>query len=152
MSVLKKSSMNTPTLWFYHKEGRGFGPVEEADISGLLKNSEIAPDTLVWRDGLSDWTQAQNTELFSGAESAPSSIPISPHDAEAAFEEVVSGLPKIAATIVHLPAASKAIALQAVERGYYELALGWGYPEIRAKRWATVVMVALQRAIEDQVL
>ncbi|HWW33916.1 MAG TPA: hypothetical protein VNZ23_01630 [Xanthobacteraceae bacterium] len=29
-------------------------------------------------------------------------------------------------------------------------ALGWGYPEMRAKRWATLVMVALQRAIEDQ--
>jgi hypothetical protein len=68
MSVLKKSSMNTPTLWFYHKEGRRFGPVEEADIRGLLNNSEIAADTLVWRDGLGDWTEAQNTELFSGTE------------------------------------------------------------------------------------
>ena len=144
--------MSTPTLWFYHKEGRGFGPVEEVDIRGLLKNSVIAADTLVWRDGLSDWTQAQNTELFSDAESVPSSIPISPHDPEAAFEKVVSRLPKIAAAIVHLPAASKAIALQAVERSYYELVLGWGYPEIRAKRWAAVVIVALQRAIEDQVL
>ena len=34
-------------LWFYHKEGRGFGPVEEADIRELLKNTEIAADTLV---------------------------------------------------------------------------------------------------------
>jgi hypothetical protein len=142
--------MSTPTLWYYHKDDRGFGPVEEAEIRGLLEHNEIAPDTLVWRDGLSDWTQAQNTELFSGAESAPSSIPIAPHDPEACFEEVLSGLPKIAATIVHLPAASRAIALQAAERSYYDLALGWGYPEIRAKRLAAVVMVALQRAIEDQ--
>ena len=44
----------------------------------------------------------------------------------------------------------QAIALQAAERSYYDLALGWGYPEIRAKRLAAVVMVALQRAIEDQ--
>jgi hypothetical protein len=73
-----------------------------------------------------------------------------PHDPDAAFDELVSGLPKIAAPIVHLPAASREIALQAVERSYYELALGWGYPEMRAKRWATLVMVALQRAIEDQ--
>jgi uncharacterized protein DUF4339 len=55
--------MSTPTLWYYHKEGRGFGPVEEADIRGLLASSEIAADTLVWRDGLSNWTEAQNTEL-----------------------------------------------------------------------------------------
>jgi hypothetical protein len=73
-------------------------------------------------------------------------------DPETAFEEVVSGLPKIAATIVRLPTASREIALQAAERSYYELALGWGYPEIRAKRLAAVVMAALQRAIEDQVL
>jgi hypothetical protein len=75
---MKGRMMSSPTLWYYHKEGRGFGPVEEADIRGLLKNREIAADTLVWRDGLSDWTQAQSTELFSGAESAPSSIPIAP--------------------------------------------------------------------------
>jgi GYF domain 2 len=200
--------MSSPTLWYYHKDDRGFGPVEEVDIRGLLTNSEIAADTLVWRDGLNDWTEAQNTELFSGAESAPSSITIAPQsqrkhnrvswfvftlaetfnylisgvtplcqrtvrkylsddslgsiilsgrlssmgidDPEAAFEEVVSGLPKIAATIARLPTASRAIALQAAERSYYEMALGWGYPEMRAKRWASVVMVALQRAIEDQ--
>jgi hypothetical protein len=199
--------MSSSALWFYHKEGRGFGPVEDADIRGLLEHNEIAADTLVWRDGLNDWTEAQNTELFSGAESAPSFIPIAPQpqrkrprvswfffilaetfirlisgvipfyqrmrtnfsndrpggvilsgrlssmavdDPEAAFEEVVSGLPKIAATILSLPAASRAIALQAAERSYYEMALGWGYPEIRAKRWAAVVIVALQRAIEDQ--
>jgi hypothetical protein len=200
--------MSSPTLWYYHKDDRGFGPVEEADIRELLKNSEIAADTLVWRDGLNDWTEAQSTELFSGAESAPSSIPIAPQlqrkdtgaswfvftlaetfnglisgviplyqqtvraylsndrpggvflsgrlssmgidDPEAAFEEVVSGLPKIAATIALLPAASSATTLQAAERSYYEMALGWGYPEMRAKRWAAVVMVALRRAIEDQ--
>jgi GYF domain 2 len=201
-------SVSPPTLWYYHKESRGFGPVEEADIRGLLKNNEIAADTLVWRDGLSDWTEAQSTELFSSADYAPSSIPIAPQsqrkqtkvswlvftlaktfdylisgviplyqrtvrtylsdnrpgglissrslssiaikDPEAAFDEIVSGLPKIAASIVRLPAASRAIALQAAERSYYDLALGWGYPAIRAKRWAAVVIVALQRAIEDQ--
>jgi GYF domain 2 len=55
--------MNSPTLWYYHKDDRGFGPVEEADIRGLLARSEIAADTLVWRDGLSNWTEAQGTEL-----------------------------------------------------------------------------------------
>ena len=124
--------------------------MEEAEIRGLLQSGAITADTLVWRDGLNDWTEVQGTELLPGAETAPSSIPIAPHDPDAAFEELVSGLPKIAATIVHLPAASREIVLQAVERSYYELALGWGYPEMRAERWATLVMVALQRAIEDQ--
>jgi hypothetical protein len=30
------------------------------------------------------------------------------------------------------------------------MALGWGYREMRAKRWSALVMVALQRAMEDQ--
>ena len=71
-------------------------------------------------------------------------------DFEDTFEEVVSGLSRVAATIVRLPAASRAIALEAAERSYYKLARGWGYPEMRAKRWAALVMIALQREIEDQ--
>jgi len=73
--------MSTPTLWYYHKDDRGFGPVEEADIRGLLEHNEISADTLVWRVGLSDWTEAQNTELssfFSDAGSPPPPISVMP--------------------------------------------------------------------------
>ena len=73
--------MSTPTLWYYHKDNRGFGPVEEADIRGLLEHDEIAADTLVWRDGLSDWTEAKNTErssFFSDAGSPPPPISVMP--------------------------------------------------------------------------
>jgi hypothetical protein len=176
--------MSTPTHWFYYKEGRGFGPVEAAEIRGLLQSGAITADTLVWREGLNDWTEVQSselmvvseatapsvvqgTELMPDAETAPSSIiqdterlpspetaPSSPmaapDDTDAAFEELVSGLPTIAATVLRLPAARREIALEAVERSYYEMALGWGYREMRAKRWAALVMVALQRAMEDQ--
>jgi|ERR1700761_2091956 hypothetical protein len=55
--------MNAPTHWYYHTGGRGFGPVREADIRGLLADNEISADTLVWRDGLSNWTEAHSTEL-----------------------------------------------------------------------------------------
>jgi hypothetical protein len=65
--------MNSPTLWYYHKDDRGFGPVEEADIRGLLARSEIAADTLVWRDGLSNWTEVQSTELSGFSPDAASS-------------------------------------------------------------------------------
>jgi hypothetical protein len=142
--------MSTLNHWFYYKEGRGVGPVDEAEIRGLLQSGAISVDTLVWRDGLDDWTEAHDTELLPGTETPTSSIPITSHDPDQVFDEIVSGLPKIATNIVHLPAASRTIALQAAERSYYELALGWGYPELRAKKWATLVMVALQREIEDR--
>ena len=55
--------MSAPALWYYHKEGRGFGPADDAEISRLIAREEIAADTLVWRDGLDNWTEAQSTEL-----------------------------------------------------------------------------------------
>ena len=57
--------------------------MEEADIGGLLARNEIAADTLVWRDGLSNWTEAQSTELggfFSDAGSPPPPVSIVNHD------------------------------------------------------------------------
>jgi hypothetical protein len=120
--------MSTPTHWFYYKEGRGFGPVEAAEIRELLQSGAITADTLVWREGLNDWTELQSTELMAaaeatapsefhgtglvpdaetapssviqsterlpGPETAPSSIQMAPHVADAAFEELVSGLPR----------------------------------------------------------
>jgi hypothetical protein len=55
--------MSAPTHWYYHTDGRGFGPLKEADIRVLLAHNEIAADTLVWREGLSNWTEAHSTEL-----------------------------------------------------------------------------------------
>jgi len=69
--------MGTAALWYYHKEGRGFGPMQETDIGGLLARNEIAADTPVWRDGLSNWTEAQSTELggfLSHARPAPTAL------------------------------------------------------------------------------
>lgn len=73
--MLKNLSMSTPTLWYYHKDGRGFGPVEELDIRELLEHNELATDTLVWRDGLSNWTEAQSTELGDSSSNAAVSPP-----------------------------------------------------------------------------
>jgi hypothetical protein len=49
--------------------------VQEADIRGLLARSEIAADTLVWRDGLSNWTEVQSTELSGFSPDDASSLP-----------------------------------------------------------------------------
>jgi hypothetical protein len=69
--------MSTPTLWYYHKEARAFGPVQEADIGGLLARNEIPAKTLVWRDGLDNWTEAESTELNGFLSDAASPPPAS---------------------------------------------------------------------------
>jgi hypothetical protein len=143
--------MSKPSIWFYAKGDRRFGPMEETEIRALLERGIVAADALVWRYGLNNWTEAHNTELLPSEASVPAFIPTAPQDAEETFEAIVSGLQKIAATIVDLPAAKKDVAIRAAERSSYKLALSWGYPENRANKWAELVMVALHRAIEDQV-
>ena len=152
--------MRTSTHWFYYKDGRGFGPIAEAEVFGLLKSGAITADTLVWREGLDNWTAAQATVLFL---SKIEDIPASPTNADttqppaistatedATFEKLLSGIPDIAKTILNLDSAKRQIALQAVERRYHKLAASWGYPEMRAKQWASLVMDVLRREIEDQ--
>jgi hypothetical protein len=69
--------MNSPTLWYYHKNDRGFGPVQDADMRGLLERNEIAADTLVWREGLSNWVEAQSTDLIGFSSDAALPLPVS---------------------------------------------------------------------------
>jgi hypothetical protein len=41
--------------WFYVVDGQRQGPVPEAQLDEMLRSGAIAPDTLVWRDGLVNW-------------------------------------------------------------------------------------------------
>jgi uncharacterized RDD family membrane protein YckC len=44
------------TQWFYSNAQRErLGPVSADDLSLLHRNAQIAPDTLVWREGYADW-------------------------------------------------------------------------------------------------
>ena len=98
--------MSTTALWHYHKEDRGYGPVQEADIRGLLARHEIAADTLVWREGLSNWTEAQCTELSSETKSPAIAIAIEPPSGRKhgnvaeMFNFVIFGIPLFVALAV----------------------------------------------------
>jgi hypothetical protein len=43
--------------WYYVSAGKQQGPVDDTDLSQLLAERKITADTLVWRDGLSEWTR-----------------------------------------------------------------------------------------------
>lgn len=45
---------------FYEKNGNRIGPKEVSELHPL----EISPDTLVWHEGMDDWTQAKNIEVL----------------------------------------------------------------------------------------
>jgi len=44
------------TQWYYSDDERNrHGPVDDADMAGLHAGGQLAPDTLVWREGLAQW-------------------------------------------------------------------------------------------------
>ncbi len=82
--------------WFYATPGGQQAQTSEAELVNLVKSGQITPDTLVWRDGLAQWTPAAVAlpALFSSSaavtqplvkepptpppmESAPSPVPAS---------------------------------------------------------------------------
>jgi len=41
--------------WYYVENGQQTGPVAESDLEGLARSGKIQPDTLVWREGMTNW-------------------------------------------------------------------------------------------------
>ncbi|MFZ4592716.1 MAG: DUF4339 domain-containing protein [Verrucomicrobiaceae bacterium] len=42
--------------WYFEKEGISQGPVLEHDLAGRLQRGEIAGDTLVWHEAMTEWS------------------------------------------------------------------------------------------------
>ena len=51
--------------WFYVDAGKQTGPVSEAEFDQLAQSGRIQAATLVWREGMADWTPLSGiTELM----------------------------------------------------------------------------------------
>lgn len=63
--------------WHYEKDSQRLGAVSAADIGALIENRAIDGKTLVWTQGLQDWTPLAQTELavYLSAASAPPVLP-----------------------------------------------------------------------------
>jgi hypothetical protein len=42
--------------WFFARDGGQHGPLPLCELQGLAAAGEISPETLVWRNGMEDWT------------------------------------------------------------------------------------------------
>ena len=53
--------------WFYVREGRREGPVRRARLLELVRGGWLAPDDLVWTEGMPEWVPAGTVDwLFGG--------------------------------------------------------------------------------------
>jgi len=69
--------MSPESIWFYELAGERHGPAATAEVLALYGRGEISSSTLVWREGLADWTPFSASELASavGARPGPPAMP-----------------------------------------------------------------------------
>ena len=58
-------------MWYYEQNGNRIGPVDEVTMRQLIADRTISIDTLVWTNGMANWTPLQQTQLAAGLPVAP---------------------------------------------------------------------------------
>jgi len=61
-------------MWYYEQNGNRIGPVDEATMRSLIANRTISIDTLVWTNGMANWSPLQQTQLAAGLPVPPPSL------------------------------------------------------------------------------
>jgi len=88
-------------IWYYAVDGEQKGPIDAAELNLLIAVSTIGPETLVWREGMTDWQPAAaalpDSEIPEGWErqATPPPPPLAreEHPAAAAPEPAETGAP-----------------------------------------------------------
>jgi hypothetical protein len=55
-------------MWYYTLNGQQAGPISQQELSNKL-NGELPPNTLVWKEGMPNWTPSSEVEEFRNLES-----------------------------------------------------------------------------------
>ena len=69
--------------WYYARNDKQFGPVSANELKQLADAGDLAPDDLLWRDGMDAWTTAVNLRgLFEPDSTTVDKSPIVPAPAD----------------------------------------------------------------------
>ena len=50
-------------MWYYQENYQRIGPIDSAEVERLIREGQINRSTKVWREGMTDWQPAIQTEL-----------------------------------------------------------------------------------------
>lgn len=50
--------------WYYGSSAGQHGPVDENELRAMIASGGVGPQTLVWREGMSDWMPLQSVPEF----------------------------------------------------------------------------------------
>ena len=59
--------------WYYDKAGQPTGPLTESEITKLIEANEVLPNTLLWAQGMNEWTPVSKIPQFTLSPYAPPS-------------------------------------------------------------------------------
>jgi uncharacterized membrane protein len=80
--------------WYYAADNEQKGPINESELKTQFASSKLPADTLVWKDGMENWTPANQVAEFS-FRPAPEPAKIQPGTSTTPTAQVVSAGPEI---------------------------------------------------------
>jgi hypothetical protein len=63
-------------MWYFEDHGQPIGPIPEDQVVEKIRAHSIGRHTLVWTEGMSNWTQAELTPLQQWFQDSPPLLPI----------------------------------------------------------------------------
>ena len=144
--------------WKVRHEGREFGPISEAALQALARSGRLKPATLVWREGLPDWTPAGSVPGLLAPPPTPSLRPRDPVAATPVSERPArpsamsaSSTPRSGAAPPAAPARTAAPPLPARESPE-ESALAAPWPRFWARHFDMLITVSFLAALVGAVV
>ena len=62
--VRPEAGMPSEAKWYYEVHGQAKGPVSKHEVQMFLRSGILQGSTLLWTEGLADWTAAGNIDAF----------------------------------------------------------------------------------------
>lgn len=81
------------TQWFYGENGQQIGPLDDAQLNAAISEGRILPETLLWREGMTNWQPLHQLRANGGlyAYASPQTQPM-PYGAYGPYAGATSGL------------------------------------------------------------
>jgi uncharacterized membrane protein len=78
--------------WYYAANNEQKGPINESELKANFAGNKLPADTLVWKDGMDNWTPANQVSAFT-FRAAPTPAKVQPSIEGAATTKVTAGGP-----------------------------------------------------------
>ena len=78
--------------WYYAANNEQKGPINESELKANLAANKLPADTLVWKDGMDNWTPANQVAAFT-FRPAPAPAKVQPPVGAAPATKVVAASP-----------------------------------------------------------